>query len=145
MRRDRKGVADPVKIVEREEQADARLSCTAVVEFDLAEVVIAQKETSPCRGGDGNDIALTFRNQTCQWRVILEDEIHLAFEAACEALSAAAQRGALGTNMMKNAVRKGEKYILGFDRCSFHEAKEDITKRGSVQVSFWRREPCKHL
>jgi hypothetical protein len=100
-----------------------------MVEFDLAEVVVAQKEATTCRCCDRDNIAFTFRDQAGQRRIVLENEIHLPLEASCETLPTTTQRRALSAHVMKNTIGKSEKYRKRLVCYGFHEAPQNITKR----------------
>ena len=128
MRRDDQSVSDPREIVEWKQQADSGFSRPSVLHFDLAEVVVPKKETAAGRSGDGHNIALAFGHQARQRRIVLEDEIHLPFEASGKPLPAAAQRSALRANMVKNSIGEGEKDVHWIVCCCRHEAKQSITK-----------------
>lgn len=111
MGRDDKRVADSREVVKGKQQADARLSCPSMVEFDLTQVVVSQEKTPSCRCRDSDHVAFPLGDQTGERRIVLENKIHLALEAAGEALPAATQCGALCANVMKNAIGKREKYF----------------------------------
>jgi len=109
VRRDHNRSGQQMKAIEREYQAHAGLSRAAVLNFDLAKIVRSQEETASAWCMDVHQIALPQARHRPEFRVLLENEAHFAVQAAAEALSAAAQRRALRTNVVEHTIGKSEK------------------------------------
>jgi len=73
-------------------------------------MVFQEESTFPWRSVTDN-VAFPLCDQTGQWRVVAKNKVHFSLKAAGKPLSATAKRGAFGTDVVKNSIRKGEKDI----------------------------------
>src|SRR5262245_6195955 len=127
MRRNDQSISNAGKIVEGKQKANAGFSRAPVIHLDLTQVVVPKKKTATARRRDCHDIALALCCETRQRRVVAENIVHFPLKATCKTLTPAAQRGALGTHMVKNAVGKCEENILRIAYYLRHEGKQSIT------------------
>ena len=109
-----------------------------MIDFDLAKIVVTEKEATARGRCDRHNVSLTLSYQAGQWRIVAKDKVHLSLQTAGKPLAAATHCGAFGANVVENSVGKGKKDVHQTVLCVLHEAQHNITNR----ISFFEPFMC---